>query len=482
MRQCDETKPTCEQCRASLRRCIYATTPTESAGAVQGSPSTGVPNLSDAKVARPAPVAHSLTSMEAVSDADLYRHFLEHTSKRSFPPRREIGDAHCQEMLRLSANSEQLAHAVLALSAACLCGDMVQEGQVDVTAVEAVLSTGLRHHTQSAEQMRLLVSSEQRMETTTNAAATLAACALLVPFATAFQHINHWIQANNNKNGGELLRDPFFLPLVTPRDTAALLRGFGPLLSMLAVQDVLPTYVQEEEGPGADDTAFVHPSRNLPLFSVITATSRRAFSQLRDRVLAVVAQTSDEFCLEAAFTVLDDIAHNQYPARRQRRSDADAAIGVDPAVDDDAALLAQIALPLQVNRLDRDPLNWTVFSFFQFVQRDFLNLVFPLLDRQQIHESEKAPTTRTGLMLTAAEAIALDIYAHWLVLLLPLDHEEWYIGNFPTLAMQGLIGRYGNSIQMATETEGEQRWWPRDMWETARRLSEWTDTRNDSRD
>ena len=65
----------------------------------------------------------------------------------------------------------------------------------------------------------------------------------------------------------------------------------------------------------------------------------------------------------------------------------------------------------------------------------------------------------------------LDVYAHWLVLMFLVENEAWWIGDFPVVALQGLIARYGDDF--SAKSSIREPWWPASMLEVATSLKPW---------
>jgi hypothetical protein len=441
----------CEQCRLSLRKCTYAKTADEVPFEVDHSLSL-LPGPDATLPLVPAFALPLDAALSCISDADLYQHFVEHTSKRSFPPQKAVGDAYYAEVLRLGLESEPLAHAILALSAACICCDMMVSGR-GTAAVESVLNVGLHYHTLSIQEIRPTLTNPGNV----NRAALLSACTLLIPFAVGFQHINYWVKSH----GG--VQEVDILP--TPGDAIKLLRGMRPLFEVIGADILLAS--TSAQGKPQDESVFVHPSRLHPMFQIISVTLDQAFSRLKNRIDAFQSpQEPASAHLAAAFEVLDDIARNHYlTPEKGFESDKNIANATSPASETSLAKMVcyiQTCVGERPSSLARNPLHWMVFSFFRCAPAEFLDLLLPLLDQPpQSLLKVMSRNVGTSGQLTSSQVIALDIYAHWLVLLLPLNYEEWCLAEFPAVAMQGFLRWYG---EVFISSYGQHDWWPRIMW------------------
>jgi hypothetical protein len=62
--------------------------------------------------------------------------------------------------------------------------------------------------------------------------------------------------------------------------------------------------------------------------------------------------------------------------------------------------------------------------------------------------------------------LALDIYAHWSVLMFLVEEESWWIGTLPVVTLAGLVNRYGDGFVNRPGPEngpGKEQWWPGSM-------------------
>jgi hypothetical protein len=111
-------------------------------------------------------------------------------------------------------------------------------------------------------------------------------------------------------------------------------------------------------------------------------------------------------------------------------------------------------------------------AFFRRVSKTYVDLLLPLheprTDGDNVDDEHE---------LTTAEFLVLDVYAHWLVLMLLAEEEAWWVGNFPFVALQGLVARYGDGLLGTSadrqQQQQQQQWWPASMLEVATRLRHW---------
>ena len=131
-------------------------------------------------------------------------------------------------------------------------------------------------------------------------------------------------------------------------------------------------------------------------------------------------------------------------------------------------------------------------SFFVETPQAYLDLVLPLLDKRlegpspqsQSPAVDPSLTTdlslglRLGSELSIEQVLALDIYAHWSVLMFLVSEESWWIGSLPDITLSGMVNRYGDDFvrRWFPSTSGvgigseEEQWWPGSMLSVAREI------------
>ncbi|KAK4947874.1 hypothetical protein LTR10_013382 [Elasticomyces elasticus] len=155
------------------------------------------------------------------------------------------------------------------------------------------------------EQMQTMTSFQRDSD-----AQPLLVCALmLVPFAFAFQHIQHWVLSANGQQGPEL---------VTPRDAILLLRGIGTTINALntnladnrSPKSKTPLDAMfPSQGTDFEDFETV-PEHSHTMFPVLAATYHQALAHLQGRIESALADPqADENIVSTfdAYNVLNDI-------------------------------------------------------------------------------------------------------------------------------------------------------------------------------
>ncbi|KAK5189852.1 hypothetical protein LTR99_006355 [Exophiala xenobiotica] len=213
------------------------------------------------------------------------------------------------------------------------------------------------------------------------------------------------------------------------------------------------------------------PERSHTMFPILAATFHQALLQLQSRIEnALASPQEDENTVSAfdAYGTLNDIMsstfsdcatmkysseHTTYTVYYRRHR-----VGYETSCFDDHKPRARI--------------HWSGRSWPSSVVSPkhmstcFSPLLEPQTDGDNVDEEHE---------LTTAEFLALDVYAHWLVLMLLVEEEAWWVGNFPFVALQGLVARYGDGLlgTSSARQQQQQQWWPESMLEVATRLRHW---------
>lgn len=239
--------------------------------------------------------------------------------------------------------------------------------------------------------------------------------------------------------------------------------------------------------PAMNPSATAPPcSRTHILSAMVAATSRVAFSKLQRRLDSFHLYQSDcpdhslSAC-NAAFEILEQIRSSAFcainpspspspsplpsfssPAAKPLEPEPTSSSNIAPWLRSFAcrssATTSTIPQPTE-------PLTRFFLSFLVQAPNEYLDLVLPLLD-QRLESPIDASLGRIPAELTREQALALDIYAHWSVLMLLVEEESWWIGTLPVVTLAGMVNRYGGEFvtRLWPETESrKEQWWPEIM-------------------
>jgi hypothetical protein len=412
-----------------------------------------------------------------LSDADLYHHYIQHTSRTlTYCQRDQI--AMQIGIPTLALRNKTVFHSLLALSAACLGCDMISKyPPPDVSAVNQVLMRGYQHYNLASEQLREMISQLDALKVEP----LLASNILLVPFSAASQQIKHWISSRSGTGQSRKLLSS------TPRDVIVIMRGIRTMLQALDCRDSSPHLAIPEDSEfameGASPLEFDIPSavsctsHTHVMFPILGATSQEAFTQLQERLDSAERNASHargpdnplSACV-AAFAVLDDIRIGTFSSSNPPALASPTNKARKPLTPKQAWLprmapwlrdyASRPAIPSPT-----EPLTRTFLSFLVQVPQSYLDLVMPLLE-QRLETTNATLLDDAPIQLAAEQALALDIYAYWSVLMFLVEEESWWIGSLPVVTLTGMINRYGDEFVVALRPEqgyGCDRWWPRVM-------------------
>ncbi|KUJ07789.1 uncharacterized protein LY89DRAFT_702235 [Mollisia scopiformis] len=498
--KCDEAKPTCGRCHLALQKCNYLPAPStddrknklvlpspprssSSSSTHRLSASEFLPPLFEVPSCSTPPLviselcARFQTLSWPLSDTDLYHHYLLYTSRTLTHCQRDQGVFQIG-MPTLALQHKTVFHSILALSATSICCNMIsREPPPDPSAVSHILVTANEHYNMASEQMRELMSQPQISKPEPLLASTI----LLVPFAAASQQIHHWIWSKSGiKKSNKLLAS-------TPRDIIVIMRGVRTMLQTLSYGNESPSIKMTQETDLETDSLWLTEigtplhasplrSRTHVMFPIIAASIGEAFSKLQERLALSTTMVHGDLCdLTACYSaceVLKTIGNTTFSPFKASRSASLSNIIEDSAqLKLKEASLPQVAPWLRSYAIrhgipePNEPLTRYFLTFLVQVPQTYLDLVLPLLDQRLESPSEDCPP------LTMEQALALDIYAHWSILMFLVEDESWWIGNLPVVTMTGMLNRFGDDfVARAWPEYGREQWWPGRMFNVLREI------------
>ncbi|DAA78267.1 TPA_exp: putative C6 finger domain protein [Trichophyton benhamiae CBS 112371] len=266
------------------------------------------------------------------------------------------------------------------------------------------------------------------------------------------------------------------------------MRGIRATLQTLdcesPVSGIAPSPVTD---PGIDDHSILPEARvktpgiatpcNHTMGPIIASTSEEAYSKLQKRLDYALYHCNDAdgtlAACAAAFDILKDIRSNVLSSRYSSKPSPSSFSPLDDVSQDlfepQSMSLPQVASWLRsfANRSvapqPTEPLTRYFLTFLVQVPQAYLDLVLPLLDKR-LESPVDAELYDTSTGLTMEQALALDIYAHWSVLMFLVEEESWWIGNLPFVTLSGMVNRFGDNFVTRLWPEEEKgRWWPGGM-------------------
>lgn len=357
--------------------------------------------------------------------------------------------------------------AVLALSAACKCHDLVPRWTAELQEMRELLSLADKHHQQSLEQLREAISAS-------NFNAVLANAALMVLYALSAHSVRVHLALRAKKAGVALPRDvlPFHSQWITSiraayvayvgldRHVSNLMPSPGASVTE-ADEAWLLRQAHEQQHAPQDGPSEETKRLLLPLMS---ATYQAALEKLRLRCQDAASRGRDvqsEACM-ASYHMLADLV--EMTLGSGATPSAESTDSQDSGVLNNAypwlaRYLARVtsARPSKLSRR-------TTMAFLNRVPNEFLHLVQSALDcmpMDQDHPDNDGPTQQVELH--AAHQPAMDIFAHWLVLVMLLD-GVWWIGDVGRWELGRVLGFVKAQGWLADLSSGGA-WWPQTMYD-----------------
>lgn len=344
---------------------------------------------------------------------ELYHHYMQHTSRTLSLCQNDSSTLHI-DMPAFAQQSQMVFQSLLAVSAVSVAWTMIYRNMSsDVETVREAMSTGYQHYNIASESMRDAIASPDASKQE-----PLVASVVLVPFAAASQQIEQWIstRSTDEKPTKHLLKS-------TPRDIIVIMQGIRTMLYSLS-------YIDLNTRDNLTHASLTQtPSRTHMLSEIVASTSASAFAILARRLDSIEPHEG----LSSAFATLCHIRTS--------------TLSMSPP-----------HFSASVTSHPNDPLTREFLTFLAQAPASYLDLVLPLLEKRL-----SSPVPASPVELTKHQALALDIYAHWSVLMVLVEDETWWIGKLPIVTLRGMVNRYGEGFVGRLWGEEEEKWWPGSM-------------------
>lgn len=434
-------------------------------------------------------------------DFELFQHFLHHTSKDATV---DLVDQYTLQVgiPELALQSTFLLKSVLALSCMCRCRDIISSPALSLldSHRQAVMDLFRRAQLYHMDSMHEVQSTRHEASHYDH---VLANAAMMGMYGSATHWVRIWLLKTSTLGQQEVLEFPpsstqwtRLFRAVTTAYTG--LRFDAPAKKSAGIkipaQGLFPTLSnQTSHGRSPASTADMEhqrvPTRKQAFHSIVAATFQSAMNSLRDttnRVLVeegsvhmlhlgegpTVDDAGDHEDLRAclfAVEILDDIMkHNFFvedrmdgkstrTASRQSTPSLDMPEGLVEPLSNVSPWLQQYVSRITATVPSRLPRRY-IAAFIHKVPLRFLDMV------DEAFASMNGDPFK-GYPMQETEKLAVNIFAHWLVLVLLLD-DVWWIGGTGAWEL-------GNVVTLVRDTQAqdllhnglESRWWPRSMFE-----------------
>ncbi|KAK0670882.1 putative transcriptional regulatory protein [Cercophora samala] len=464
-KKCDERRPRCTRCAGRGLSCHYQLRQPQGEEWLPVSP---VQSCSPSTLS-----IHGTDSLTA-EELELLRHYLTHTS-RVIPYDQDDLYALQEGFPNLAFRSRTLMNSILALAAVCKCQDIISQTTVDEKhrdQAQALLLIAEDRHRESLRRTQNDISNLHRECYD----ATLANAPLMVLYILANHSVRiqwagimpdipagfvptqlQWVSliraAHLAYNG--MLSDTDQAPEpcsdTSPDESIS---PTSPVCQLLP--DPITHIFSPEDGP-------TKPTRDLFL-PILAATFQAALKGLRMRAEVKRAEMPADPEIVSSFVALqafEAIADEVFAASTDvKNSNLSPSSGhPSPAAPPPQSRLSHVS-PWLRNYLARvtmatptRPFRRTITAFVNRVPAEYLTLVQSSVE----HLFDGCAVER----LVASEGLAVDIFAHWLVLVLLLD-GVWWIGGIGAWELGRIVTVLGH--KGLGKLQENTNWWPASMY------------------
>lgn len=473
---------------------------TPSAGSL---PSTSSPSAAATPSPRPYPDAVDSPYSTALSNGildwtelELLSHYLTHTSC-TIPFDEDDLYALRVGIPNLAFRSKPLMSSILALAAICKSHDLIEGPQSDREKILNLLILAERHYSASLVQVQLDLPSASQYDY------VLANATLMVLYASASHCLRIRLAETQRKDEPlprefipaqsqwiSLIRAAHlaFVGLLHDRSEPANIREddpeIHPITTPLLGQSLVPSTgkICPQNGPTQRTKDF--------LFPILAASVGHALKALRAKARVIwKAQGSaatrpddhitEDAGLRACFTALDivgGIMTEVFLAKDTRSPNTSCNNQVCSELDSPSlGRLSTVSSWLRsyVARVTSStsgprPLRRVIMAFLNRVPAEYLNLVQTTLDSIGMpaghgHQESLDNSDFELQNPSIAHKFAMDIFAHWLVLVMLLD-GVWWIGNIGTWELGRVVSFMRAQSWLDPPLYTSERWWPEGMY------------------
>ncbi|KAH8671729.1 hypothetical protein BX600DRAFT_548653 [Xylariales sp. PMI_506] len=468
----------------------------------------GVP-IFDRRSASPLPshLTPSLTSTEFA----LLQHYLEHTSKDL------TVDDEDQYTLqvgipKLACQSKPLMRSVLAIAAVCKCCDIIAQSSGshdDRGRVLELMALAQKYHQESLHEIQAAIPVAKQYDH------VLANAAMMGMYGSGSQCVRIWL-AKTAAFGDPPLGD--FAPKQAQwiRLFRAARLAYGGLLSSSHRADDMDRYNPDRSSFDLASMGSLQiqceykvsprlephkPATNHVLFPILAATAGSALVKLNEvaREVAITPTSCElsgypcdpdmlpaecvdpqlQICFEA-LELLTSIVSEAFRASDSWPSTLDLGnfgleVEIEPLghLSDVSHWLRRYIASITSVIPSRLPRRF-IMAFIHKVPTAFLDLVEQVIGHAQHDELAGSEMTWSTMQSTLqvpslAHQLALNIYAHWTVLVMLLD-DVWWIGGIGAWELRRIVSLRKDVRYSACLWNIDEDWWPESMFEINRHL------------
>ncbi|KAJ5785296.1 C6 transcription factor [Penicillium pulvis] len=425
------------------------------------------------------------------TELDLLSHYLTHTSQNI--PFDDLDHyALSVGIPNIAFKSRPVMSSLVALAAACQCHDLVKSNtsleEQTVIKIQELLMLAERHHTSSLQHIQVAMAQSDCYDN------ILANAALMVLYASASHSVRVHL-ATSAKRSGQKMPDQLLpqhsqwmsFTRAAHMASTAILDGIVESMTNIHAKIHTPSpTINTPALPNQHLTGNVALSpqdgptgKTRRLFlPLVVSTYTQALEILRGKAKSTAAlfelleaSTCNHLPLDAclkALSVLETCASDALSTKKtfERHNsprfeplELKHIKKVSPWVGEYMASVTSIKSPKALRR--------TIMSFLNKAPAEFLNIVQSMLDSSFAEAgienmmSPNSPEPQTPL-LNSTRLLIMDIFAHWLVLVMLLD-GVWWIGGIGQWELGRVIALIKPQVSLHQPMDTRETWWPESM-------------------
>ncbi|KAK4180719.1 putative transcriptional regulatory protein [Triangularia setosa] len=467
-KKCDERRPRCTRCVDRGLSCQYQSRQQ------QGGKWRPVSPVNSCSPSALSPI-HGTDSLNP-AELELLRHYLTHTS-RVIPYDDDDLYALQEGFPTLAFRCRTLMNSILALAAICKCHDIMMQPITDEKHREQAKTLLLIADDRHKESLRRTQDDISNLHQECYDA-TLANAPLMVLYILANHSVRiQWAESMPGVPTGFVPTELQWVSLIRAthlaysgmlRDTDQRLEPCPDTVSPASNPSISPL---DHLSPDSPITHVVSPedgptkhTRELFL-PILAATSRAALTDLRTRAetrRASMMQADPEVAFSfVALKALEDIADEVFKTNTDvinlKLSPSSGRPSLTPPPPQSRLSCVSPWLRNYLARVTMAtptrPLRRTITAFVNRVPAEYLTLVQ--------FSVELLPECCAVEGLMTSRRLAMDIFAHWLVLVMLLD-GVWWIGGIGAWELGRIVATLGD--KGFGEAQGKTTWWPASMY------------------
>lgn len=427
----------------------------------------------------------------------LFNHYLEHTSKDA-----TVGSEE-QYILQIGIPTLAFQHrllmsSVLAFSAVCKCCDIISQPSISQTEreqIQLLLSIADRYHMQSLRGIQTTLSETKQYDH------ILANASMMGMYGSSSHRIRIWLSETASFDDPDMSA---FVPKscqwmslfravrvaytgllndkLKTEDVVQLAAAASPTIPMATCDFSMQckcksSQVDQQKSP-----------QDHALYPILAATVAPALERLTDRAGEVgrndigdygylnipgVSSSSDIQACFVALELFKEIVSETFFADESVSSTSDFDIDVVGQASKVSPWMRRYTAKITSMIPSNLPRRF-IMAFIHKAPTRYLNLVEDMMGLIQTgasSDNEMALNLLNPVTLepTLAHQFAVDIFAHWLVLVILLD-KVWWIGGIGAWELRQIVSFKQDVRWHVSLWETDQDWWPESMFEISRQF------------